>query len=97
MSLASRAPQTNGHHTLPPVYKRDGSTAAFDGERIRVAIEMAFRAELDLSADIPLAPETAEKIAALATGVVVWCREQGEVRVEQIQDEVEKSLMRAGI
>lgn len=96
MSLASRTPQTNGHRILPPVTKRDGSTAAFDGERIRVAIEQAFRAELDLSTDIPLAPETGAKIATLATGVVVWCHEQDEVRVEQIQDEVEKSLMRAG-
>jgi ribonucleoside-diphosphate reductase alpha chain len=96
MSLASRTPQTNGHRTLPPVTKRDGSIAAFDGERIRVAIEKAFRAELDLSNDIPLAPETAVKIADLATGVVVWCHEQEGVRVEQIQDEVEKALMRAG-
>jgi ribonucleoside-diphosphate reductase alpha chain len=96
MSLASRTPQINGHRTLPPVAKRDGSTAAFDGERIRIAIEKAFRAELDLSNDISLASETAIKIADLATGVVVWCHEQEGVRVEQIQDEVEKALMRAG-
>ncbi len=96
MSLASHALHTNGHRALPGVHKRDGSTAAFDGERIRVAIEKAFRAELDLSADIPLAPETAGKIAGLATEVVVWCHAQDAVRVEQIQDEVEKSLMRAG-
>jgi ribonucleoside-diphosphate reductase alpha chain len=96
MSLASFSPQTNDFRTLPSVHKRDGSTAAFDGERIRVAIEKAFRAELDLSADIPLASETAVKIAGLATDVVVWCHAQDEVRVEQIQDEVEKSLMRAG-
>jgi ribonucleoside-diphosphate reductase alpha chain len=96
MSLTSRAPHTNGHRALPAVRKRDGSIAAFDGERIRAAIEKAFRAELDLSADIPLAPETAAKIAGLATEVVVWCHTQEDVRVEQIQDEVEKSLMRAG-
>jgi len=95
MSLTSLSPHTNNHRALPAVHKRDGSTAAFDGERIRVAIEQAFRAELDLSADIPLAPETAAKIARLATAVVVWCREQEEVRVEQIQDEVERALMRA--
>lgn len=96
MSLASLTVHTNGHHALPAVRKRDGSTAAFDSERIRVAIEKAFRAELDLSADIPLAPETAAKIAGLATEVVVWCNERDEVRVEQIQDEVEKALMRGG-
>jgi ribonucleoside-diphosphate reductase alpha chain len=96
VSLTSRAPHTNGHRALPAVRKRDGSTAAFDGERIRVAIEKAFRAELDLSADISLAPETAAKIARLATEVVVWCHTQEDVRVEQIQDEVEKALMRAG-
>ncbi len=96
MSLTSHAPHTNGSRALPAVHKRDGTIAAFDGERIRVAIEKAFRAELDLSADIPLAPETAVKIAGLATEVVVWCHAQDEVRVEQIQDEVEKSLMRAG-
>lgn len=95
MSLTSLSPHTNNHRALPAVHKRDGSTAAFDGERIRVAIDQAFRAELDLSADIPLAPETAAKIARLATAVVVWCREQEEVRVEQIQDEVERALMRA--
>lgn len=96
MSLASLSPQANGFHALPAVHKRDSSTATFDGERILVAIEKAFRAELDLSADIPLAPETAAKIASLATEVVVWCNAQGEIRVEQIQDEVEKALMRAG-
>jgi len=96
MSLSSLAPHTNGHRALPGVHKRDGSTAAFDGERICVAIEKAFRAELDLSADIPLAPATTAKIAGLATEVIVWCHEQDEVRVEQIQDEVEKTLMRAG-
>lgn len=96
MSLVSRAPSINGFHSLPAVAKRDGSTAAFDGERIRVAIEKAFRAELDLSPDISLAPESAAKIASLATEVVVWCQEQDAVRVEQIQDEVEKALMRAG-
>jgi ribonucleoside-diphosphate reductase alpha chain len=95
MSLTSLSPHTNGSRPFPTVSKRDGSTAAFDAERIRVAIEKAFRAELDLSADIALAPETAVKVAVLATGVVVWCREQGEVRVEQIQDEVERALMRA--
>jgi len=96
MSLTSLSPHTNGHRALPAVHKRDGSTATFDGERIRVAIEKAFRAELDLSADIPLAPETAAKIASLATEVVIWCHAQDDVRVEQIQDEVEKALMRAG-
>ena len=96
MSLTSLSTHTNGHRALPAVHKRDGTIAAFDGERIRVAIEKAFRAELDLSADIPLAPETAAKIAGLASEVVVWCQEQDDVRVEQIQDEVEKSLMRAG-
>ncbi|MGI8690556.1 MAG: ribonucleoside-diphosphate reductase subunit alpha [Thermomicrobiales bacterium] len=96
MSLTSLSPSANGSRALPAVHKRDGSTAAFDGERIRVAIEKAFRAELDLSADIPLAPETAAKIASLATEVVVWCHANDEVRVEQIQDEVEKVLMRAG-
>ncbi|MDQ6603109.1 MAG: ribonucleoside-diphosphate reductase subunit alpha, partial [Chloroflexota bacterium] len=96
MSLSSLALHTNGQRALPGVHKRDGSTAAFDGERIRVAIEKAFRAELDLSDDIALAPETAAKIAGLATEVVVWCHAQDAVRVEQIQDEVEKALMRAG-
>ena len=96
MSLASLSPSANGSRALPAVHKRDGSTATFDGERIRVAIEKAFRAELDLSADISLASETASKIASLATEVTVWCHAQDEVRVEQIQDEVEKVLMRAG-
>lgn len=33
---------------IPTIRKRDGSFAEFDGERIRLAIEKAFRAELAL-------------------------------------------------
>ena len=87
--------------------KRDGSLASFDGERIRLAIEKAFRAEMSLAADLPLPAETADRVAAFADAVVQWCgQESGSaaemgwretpLQVEQIQDEVERVLMAGG-
>jgi len=82
--------------TLPTVVKRDGRRVSFDAERIRRALEKAFRATLELPAEAPLPAELAEEIEALTGAVVRWCRDRAEVSVEEIQDEVERTLMRAG-
>ena len=94
--------------TLPEMrlQKRDGSLAAFDGERIRAAIGKAFRAELELSTEAALPAEAAAKVAAFAEAVVRWCADQISERdmtgretplqVEQVQDEVERVLMAGG-
>ena len=87
--------------------KRDGSLASFDGERIRLAIEKAFRAEMSLAENAPLPADTAAKVAAIADAVVQWCLEESgsaaemgwretPLQVEQIQDEVERVLMAGG-
>jgi hypothetical protein len=80
----------------PFVRARDGRVVPFDGERIRRAIEKAYRAQLDIPTMDPLAAAVAAKIAALADTVVRWCHGRALVEVEQIQDEVERALMRAG-
>ncbi|GBD01361.1 Ribonucleoside-diphosphate reductase 1 subunit alpha [bacterium HR18] len=80
----------------PTVLKRDGRRVAFDPSRIRFALERAFRATLALPSDAPLAPELAEELDALTGAVVRWCQGRPEVTVEEIQDEVERTLMRAG-
>ncbi len=87
--------------------KRDGSLAPFDGERIRLALEKAFRAEMSLSADQTLPAEAASRVASFADAVVRWCIEESgcaaemglretPLQVEQIQDEVERVLMAGG-
>jgi len=80
----------------PPVRARDSRVVPFDGERIRVAIEKAYRAELDIPTVDSLAVAVDTKIAALTNAVVLWCHGRALVEVEQIQDEVERTLMRAG-
>jgi len=87
--------------------KRDGSLAPFDGERIRLALEKAFRAEMSLPADLLLPAEAAARVASFADAVVLWCIEESgcaaemglretPLQVEQIQDEVERVLMAGG-
>ena len=81
--------------------KRDGSVAPFDGERIRAAIQKAFRADLGLTMNMPLPEEVAARITSFAEAVVFWCAAETGLRdtplhVEQIQDEVERVLMAGG-
>ncbi len=87
--------------------KRDSSLASFDKERIRIAIEKAFRAEMSFAADFPLPTEVAAKVVSFAEMVVRWCVEESwcaaemgwretPLQVEQIQDEVERVLMAGG-
>lgn len=88
--------QTAMTDALPTVVKRDGRRVAFDADCIRRALEKAFRATLDLDAEAPLVPKLAEEIETLTDAVVRWCQGREEVAVEDIQDEVERTLMRAG-
>lgn len=79
------------------VRKRNGDVVSFDGERIRVAIEKAYKAELGVDGGGPLPNPHYGKVAALAQAVIRWANDRdGMPTVEQIQDEVEKSLMTAG-
>lgn len=84
---------------LPTVEKRDGRLVPFDAERIRLAIEKAFRATQALDAASPLPPDLARTVGAVADEVVGWCAACSAegvdaLGVEQIQDEVERCLMR---
>ncbi len=78
------------------VRKRDGKIVPFDGSRIRRAIEKAFRAEHRLEAEEPLPGDLATRIDSLAAQVIAWCAQQASLSVEEIQDQVERTLMLAG-
>lgn len=79
------------------VIKRDGRQVAFDASRIRHAIEMAFRAEGGCPFPDPLPSELDQRVASITEGVVADLRAtDGALHIEQIQDEVERSLMAAG-
>ncbi len=78
------------------VRKRDGKVVPFDGSRIRRAIEKAFRAEHRLDPEEPLPGQLASRIDALAIEVFHWCSQQPTLAVEDIQDQVERTLMTAG-
>jgi len=80
----------------PIVRKRDGSVDTFDGDRIRVAIEKAYRADLELVEGMALPAEAAAAVDGIAGQVICWCGSLDEVQVERIQDEVEKALMLTG-
>jgi len=104
-SPSSPSPSSSTEAAAPParhVIKRDGRRAPFDPQRIRRALQAAFRAERGVSGDEPLPKAAAAQVDVLATEVVAWCRQQdltGEgdrLHVEAIQDEVERALMRAG-
>ncbi len=82
------------------VKKRDGRTESFNEERIRLAVESAFKADRDIPSDYSLAPE--DLAAALSvTGAVVQrlfsrAIRGEELEIERIQDAVEEALMTQG-
>lgn len=79
------------------VRKRNGDVVNFDGERIRTAVEKAFKAELGIDPGSPLPNPHYGQVATLAQAVITWATDRGGMpTVEQIQDEVEKVLMTAG-
>ncbi len=94
-------------HALDPlsdkkfsVRKRDGRTEIFNEERIRLAIEGAFKAERHLTPDAPLSIDDKEAISNINNAVVerLLARAvQGEeLEIELIQDTVEVALMKHG-
>jgi ribonucleoside-diphosphate reductase alpha chain len=82
------------------VRKRDGRLAPFNEARIQLALEGAFKAELELQANDKLPPEQATSIEFLTASVVEKALQLvaggKELEVELIQDLVETELMRSG-
>jgi len=79
------------------ILSRDGRRVPFDGERIRRAIDRAYRAEHGVAPHDTLPAGLLATVAALTDGVIAWCGARGaDLGVEDIQDEVERALMRAG-
>jgi anaerobic ribonucleoside-triphosphate reductase len=80
------------------VVKRDGRRVPWDPARIRRAVELAFRAEAGAARPEPLPAEAARRAAAVVEAVVqaLGSRPGAALGVEEIQDEVERQLMRAG-
>lgn len=94
-------------HALDPladrkfsVRKRDGRTEVFNEERIRLALEGAFKAERHLALDDSLSLEDRDAIANINNAIVeslLACAVRGEeLEIELIQDAVEVALMRYG-
>lgn len=76
---------------IPTVIKRDGTTVAFEKERIHSAIGKAAEATGEL------APPEVRKIAAAVSAIVLKSqRHRDQISVEEIQDLVELSLMSGG-
>lgn len=82
------------------VRKRDGRTAPFDPDRIRTAIEKAFRATLSIESHEQLSTDHQTQVSKVADAVVEATLSknlQGDpLEVEGIQDEVETQLMKVG-
>jgi len=88
--------KTEVDRTLPRITKRDGRVVNFDEARIFKAIEKAFQATQGLSADDQLPDTLIQTITHITREVVLWCSDRQALGVEQIQDEVERALMRHG-
>ncbi len=82
------------------VRKRDGRGEMFNEERIRLAVESAFKAERDIPHDYPLSPEDQAFALAVSTAVVQRLFSRAirgeELEIERIQDAVEEALMTQG-
>ena len=82
------------------VRKRDGHTEFFNEERIRLAIESAFKADRDIPSDYPLSPEDQAAVLSVTIAVVQRLFRRAvrgeELEIERIQDAVEEALMTQG-
>lgn len=96
------AEQTSTLSSTWMVCKRDGRESEFDRERIQLAIQKAFRAEMPLEETQPLPPEIHCDIEAIIDQVTELAESissrdsinpEGSINVEQIQDVVEIGLM----
>ncbi|HEX8833688.1 MAG TPA: ribonucleoside-diphosphate reductase subunit alpha, partial [Abditibacteriaceae bacterium] len=95
------APSGNGnspHYEQYRVIRRDGRDAPFLPDKIAVAISKAFLAAQDQQEE--LSSRAKEIVAQLTTGVFEALTRRrphgGEFHIEEIQDQVELALMRAG-
>lgn len=80
---------------------RDGSVVSFDAEKIRVAITATFMKDGNgQPRHSEMGTAIREAIADVTTSVVSTCerrgREMGSIHIEDIQDQVELTLMRRG-
>jgi ribonucleoside-diphosphate reductase alpha chain len=82
------------------VLKRDGHSESFNEERIRLAVESAFKADRDIPSDYTLAPEDQAAVLAVTSAVVQRLFSRAirgeELEIERIQDAVEEALMTQG-
>ncbi len=81
------------------VRKRSGEIVAFDAERIRFAIERAFRAELECPLPLELPAETLATVARIARNAIDALPAAvpgAPLDIEAIQDAVERELMESG-
>ena len=82
------------------VRKRDGRGESFNEERIRLAVESAFKADRDIPSDYPLSPEDQAASLSVTAAVVQRLFSRAirgeELQIERIQDAVEEALMVQG-
>ncbi len=82
------------------VLKRDGRSEPFNEERIRLAVECAFKADRDIPSDYTLPPEDQAAVLSVTSAVVqrLFSRAMRgeELEIERIQDAVEEALMTQG-
>lgn len=82
------------------VRKRDGRGESFNEERIRLAVESAFKADRDIPSDYPLSPEDQASALSVTAAVVQRLFSRAirgeELQIERIQDAVEEALMVQG-
>ena len=82
------------------VRKRDGRSESFNEERIRLAVESAFKADRDIPSDYPLSPEDQAASVSVTAAVVQRLFSRAirgeELQIERIQDAVEEALMVQG-
>jgi len=82
------------------VRKRDGHTEFFNEERIRLAVESAFKADRDIPSDYALTAEDQTAVFSVTAAVVQRLFSRAvrgeELEIERIQDAVEEALMSQG-
>ncbi|HEY8083974.1 MAG TPA: ATP cone domain-containing protein, partial [Methylophilaceae bacterium] len=94
-------PNSPSHHSLPTlqVIRRNGTVVGFDAEKISIALSKAFLA-VESGDHSTLTGRMREQISALTSAVVSALLRRlptgGSVHIEDIQDQVELALMRAG-
>jgi ribonucleoside-triphosphate reductase len=81
---------------VPKVIKRDGAVVVWEPDRIRSAVTRAFRAEMHQPEPSPLAQDARLRIERVVSSVLSRLSGLDAVGIEQIQDEVENTLMDMG-